>query len=217
MRIKKLGVLALVLQLSLFALPVNAENRTQGDTIFEDPTGERAGSFVLGLSALIVAHQVFPSQAERDEKYNWPGRRKQQEALLEAESALRFARDLPETTEARLGKLAILEKEYLSIGQNESGKLSELNQRVMRLTHSRLYTLEQKQFAIKEAKRNIARARYDILKSAQKFGFLDKSLRIARYGTSLVLVGLAAYQWKAAFAEPTLISGKTYLEESVTE
>ncbi|MNL52964.1 hypothetical protein D3C87_1761790 [compost metagenome] len=57
--------------------------------------------------------------------------------------------------------------------------------------------------------------RASALEGLQKTGMLDKSLRIVRYGASLVLVGDVAarvYIWNALDANPTLSPAATYID-----
>lgn len=205
MKMKLIIVAALLAQGTL----ANAGNRDGGDALFNEPAKNGGTQVLLGIGELIVAERLKPGMSET------------QKMLSQAEAKLQLAQDLPTSEAQRKATLkAILENtenytDEIYGEENREVLKPRVAKRVESLKSAAIVTRAEKAAAVQAMETSLSAVRASALESLQKVGALDKSIRIVRYGASLVLVGDVAarvYIWNALDANPTLSPAAAYID-----
>lgn len=186
-----------------------AQNRDSVDRIFPEPTKAGWPQILLGLTQLWIANSLY--------SYLTP----EQNMLKNAALNLQIAQDLPVSEEQRERMITAILNNAEKIDDSnapESIISQSTKKRIERIQLADLVTATEKKVAIKIAQEQLAATRTTYLKVAQNMGWLDKSLRILRLGTAVVLVGDVigrVYVWNALDANPTLSPTATYLQHLI--
>lgn len=173
--------------------------RTGSEDVFTKPQGSGWTQILLGLVELGVASAV------------WPGMELEEKVLAKAESNLRWAHGLP-TSEAQKSALieAVMADEANYESNIHTGKFNDLDQDArVKLAHIKgLQVVDEakKTATIAAHQKEVAEATEKALAAAQSRGFIHKSVRVLRAGTSIIIAGdvlARVYVWNSLEANPT--------------
>jgi|GEM_PF-4925681 hypothetical protein len=208
MKVKYLLVSLLMAQGAVVPMAM-ADNRGSADVLFDQPATAGGTQFLLGLAELIAAERIKPGMTVADKM------------LTKAESTLTLAQDLPTSEAQRTATISAINGNPANFADN-GGLQPELKpaaaRRIEALKSAAIVTKAEKTAAIEAAQDLLSSARADALITMQKMGALDKAVRVARYGTSLILVGdvvARIYIWNALDANPTISPAATYLRSLI--
>jgi hypothetical protein len=186
-----------------------SSNRDGKDALFSEPKADVGNQYLLGLGEMLASYAVTPGMTGAES------------SLAKAEWNLKLAQDLPLTEGHRRATInAILQnpKSYstgiVTPAFPEFLK-DEPAQRLEALRSAPVVTKAEKAVAVQASETALSLARANALESLQKAGLIEKSVKVARYGASLILVGDVAarvYIWNAMDANPTLSPAATYLK-----
>ena len=203
MKIKIVLVSMMMVQGALAPLAM-ADNRSGADALFSEPATDGGTQVLLGLGELIAAERIKPGMTVENAM------------LSKAEAQLRLAEDLPTSETQRAATIRAIENNpnnYLTAAPSELKPGAA--RRIEALRSAAIVTKAEKTAAIEATQDILSTARADALISLQKAGLVEKSIRVVRYGASLVLVGDVAariYIWNALDANPTISPAATYLK-----
>ncbi|MBX3021694.1 MAG: hypothetical protein KF799_08475 [Bdellovibrionales bacterium] len=179
---KKLVLFSLLSIISFDAMGAGLRDPRE---IFNQPATGRLTQVFLGLSEAGVAKMV------------WPGLAQEEKALAAAEKELALTRRLP-TSE--IERNARIEAQAAVIARSEATayipkvlpvdpRLPSAAEELQFLTSNGVVSAQEKAALIVKAEEAVAERSRMALIAAQEAGYLSKAVRVARYGTS-VLLGL---------------------------
>lgn len=196
---KNLSLVTLTLSLAFSAPTFATSLRDDSQDVFTKPKVSGMTQILLGLVELGIGTTV------------WPKMEAEEESLEAAKKSLAEADRLP-TTPAQ--KRALIKEIMVNSASYEgdvrTGKPSDLNDEA-RTKFARVKAMDivddaEKARQIAAAQGRVASATESVMQAAQNRGFIHKSVRIVRAGTSIILIGdvlARIYIWNVLDANPT--------------
>ena len=206
---KRIAVMIIVLCTSF----AQAGNRDAADEIFDEPKVSGWTQILIGFVEFLAASSVYP------------GLSNEAKLVKTTELNLALAEDLPTSEAERKAKIdALLHNPNnfdfdMDIG-NEYELKKKAAHRLEKLRSAIIVSEADRAKAISKASTEVGKAREAALKAAQAKGLISKTVKIARIGGSVLLVGdvlARIYIWNAMDANPTLSPAGTYLYHQLTE
>jgi hypothetical protein len=186
---------------SIFSFDAVGANLRSAKDIFSDPPTSGWTQVLLGLSEMGAAKAV------------WPGLEREEQALVDAQKRLELVKRTPTSEAERIAQIeadghALAEMNQASV-QVEVGGVSKVNlaDELDYLAGTEAVSAQQKASLIAKAEDDVAKAAETALRAAQERGLIERTLRIVRRGTSILLAGDVIgriYVWNVLEANPTL-------------
>lgn len=169
--------------------------------VFAEPAKGGISQVLLGLSELGVAKAV------------WPGLAREEQALANAEKELALVRRTP-TSEAE--KIFRIEQSASDLARTEETRIlpkvvpanpsvPTITEEIQFLSRSQIVTVEERAALIAAAEVKVAEQGALALKAAQEAGYIAKTLKILRVGTTVLIgtdVAARLYVWTILDANP---------------
>lgn len=196
--LKKLVLFSLLAIVSADAFGASLKDPRE---VFPEPAKGGLSQVLLGLSQLGVAKAV------------WPGLAREEQALANAEKQLALVRRMP-TSEVE--KLARIEATASAIATAEETRIlpkivapnpsvPTLAEQIQFLSTSQVVTVEERAILIAHAEEKVAEQGALALRAAQEAGYIAKTIRVLRVGSSVLLgldVASRVYVWNILDANP---------------